>query len=558
MAQFELREESEDDEDAHMPGPASPQSPLLVDMDATSSSPHTFIAPDDHHVPDDPSHEESVDHAMEEEELDTADGMVLQEGVTQEGDKRSVYPQWGTAGRWGNAQSKRCSKVDINFNGHGNRAIPFCNCRCTDIAQMHSPQTKHCCNKPSNLVFFSRLWKLPFLLLAVFSSFCSAIFTVVQSASKESPTTPSLFQKISHMVKFLEDCSSRVTEIADVCARLEFTIAIDHETMATEAPPLPIVTDTCPLPALEVVEAAVFRESFARLVALITSPLRCITQSEAHFKSVIALVTPQGKASLMCCVEMGQNILGGGGGGKSSLVGNMLAAQRGTGAHKDKFLAPLESDLIKLSEKDCKLTGLSFGLSDQLVGFKVVSPTSATGDDMLSFGVTSNRSTAVLFSKSLKCSSHFLECLQRILVLMSGGLRCDGHVTHVEEVISFLQPLTFVHIATCNCTQVNQLIRSIADQVVNLHRHEWAAILRTLFTDPPFVINLCGVSTRVRTRAELEALLATIRSTEDLRTLWEPLAVHRKRPASAAQSIYEVNVGGECRFVVLLLSSFLH
>lgn len=542
----DVHEDSSDDDDDFL---ECIDSPLRVD--ATSTSTPSLIAPDDHHSPDeDQVFDEPFDHAMEEEELDLSEGMVLQEGVTQEGDKRSVYPQWGSAGRFGNAQSKRFSKVDINFEDYGNRATHVCNHRCTDIAQMYSPQTKYCCNKPSNLGYFSHLWKLPFLMLSALSSFYLAILTAVQTVTKESSTVPFLFEKISLLAQSLEDCSSRVTNSTQIYARLEFTIAIDHATILDEAPPLPIVAHTCPLPALELVESAVFKHSFCSLVALVITPLRHITRSVSHFKDAIDFVSPKGKASLMCCVEMGQNILGGGGGGKASLVGNLLTAQRGTGHYNYNYLAPLKTDLIKLSKKDHQLTGLCFGLSEQLAGFQVVTAESGAGEDQFNFEVTSNRSTVIQFSKSLKCPESFLDCLQRILVLMSGGLRGGGRAACVQDGISFLQPLSFDHIAAYNRVQVTQLIGSVAGLVVRLYRHEWAAILAPLFADPPFTILLSGVPTRVHTRSELESLLATIRSTEDLATTFSALAVHRKKPVETAIHLPEVNTGGECRFVI--------
>jgi hypothetical protein len=299
-----MYEETEEEEEEYVQGWERPESPLHIDSgddddddegeitDMTTSE----IAPE---------HEEG-EHEMDEEETNN-------ERISHEGDKRSVYPQWGTGGKWGNAQSKRFSKVTFDFGGYGPRVNTVQNHRCTDIAQLYSPQTKYFCNKPSNRGFHAGLWKLPMAILGFFSDFYQAILSVIKPKRGRTTTLTGVIHSIIQLVQGLEDYSSRVNETDMVYARMEFTIAIDHETIATQAPPLPITSETCPLSALEVVEAAVFKERFSNFVSVITTPLSHITQSASHFQAVVDFVGPQGKAALMCLTEMGVNTLGGGG-----------------------------------------------------------------------------------------------------------------------------------------------------------------------------------------------------------------------------------------------------
>lgn len=530
IACYHENEEGEEDDDAYQQGEDRPDSPLQVDhdvVDNTSLSPNAIEA-DETQDENDTIQVDTRDLEMEEEEKDLEEGMVQHGGGATEGDKRGVYPHWGTGGRYGNSQAKRNSKVKVNFENYGSRVTPVSNNWCTDIVQLYSPSTKFCCNKPSDKGFFAILWKLPLLLLGVFSAFTQAILSVVQTGTEKNTTDSDLLQTINKLVQGLEDYSSRVQNNKEVYARLEFTIAIDPTTIKQEAPPLPIIAETCPLPALEVVDAAQFKESFSRFVSLITTPLTYITRSMEHFNYVVECLSPEGKAALMCMTEMGVNTLGGGGVGKASALGNLLTSQKGTGNYSTHYLGPLENDLTKLNKRDYELTHLSFGLSELLVGFQLGATQSEAGLEGSTRPMTTNRSTVVLLSKSLKCPSAFLDCMQRVLLHMTGDLRASD-ITYCDQQISLLRPLKFGHIERYNQVQVTGLIRSIADLIVKLYRHEWAAILQTLFQEPPFTFMHQGTYIKITTKKGLEDHLATIRSTEDLRSIWASLACHRKK-----------------------------
>jgi hypothetical protein len=70
--------------------------------------------------------------------------------------------------------------------------------------------------------------------------------------------------------------------------------------------------------------------------------------------------------------------------------------------------------------------------------------------------------------------------------------------------------------------------------------------LKTLFVDPPFTIIINGTNRRVANGEELKVLLASIRSTEDIRNVWSPLGCRRKRPISGTvQDNRDVNDTGK-------------
>lgn len=550
IKEYEDDHESEEEEESYTPTEDVPDSPLRVDTVGGGSAylSTNRIEPDDTENEDGQLLEEERDHEMEEEEGDLEEGVGDWEENTREGrdgDKRSVHPHWGSGGRYGNAQFKRFSKVEINHQPEEARVKPIHSQWCTDIVQIYSPSTKFFCNKPASKGFFKVLWKLPLLLLGVMSAFTMAILNVVQSGTKEATTNSDLVERIKKLVQALEDYSSRVEDSTEVYARLEFTIAIDHETIEKEAPPLPIIGDTCPLPAMEIVGAVAFKKSFTTFVSHITTPLRYISQSVHHFRDCTKWLSPEGKAALMCVMEMGVNTLGGGGCGKATALGNLLGSQKGTGKYSENYLGPLATDLTKLSKKDYAMSHLSFGLSDTLVGFRVGVPQGETEEDETTFTVTSNRSTEVLLSKTLKCPSAFLDCMQRVLVHMTGDNRSANNVTNNDRGISLLQPLKFVRLENYDTVQVTAVIRAIADQIVKLYRQEWAAILGTLFVKPPFTLVHFGNSTRVRTKADLERILATLRSIADMDNLWQPLACHRKGVRAKNQDMTMIEKRGK-------------
>jgi hypothetical protein len=491
--------------------------PFFVGTDASSLPPH------DMRMLDSPEEvtEENVDEGSAENEQ--GDANDLQEGPAGQ---RAAYPQLGTAGHLGNAQTKPFFRVKINRDFNGARVHPVHTDRLTRIAQMYMPFTRFFFNKTTEQGFFNSLWRVRMLCLQCLSPFHTAIFSNLpddprtKKKRRVDPVTE-LTQLLTQLVKSLEDYHESIVTQDLIYSRWEVTIEIDLSASNEVVPTLPILPGTCPLDALVVVDAASFRASFSNLLSLMITPLSTMALSESSFDDVRAMTSPNAKAAIICVIEMAVNTLGGGGVGKNSILG-LLLKKHTRGIYDSRFLAPLSSDLTTISRQDHLVTGLFFGLSPEYLGFQCEHDEATD-----STSVTISKTLEFQVSKTLRCPKLFLDCLQRIFGQM---VSAGPHVVeHSLQTVSFLQEVEFPRIQQYNAVQVQQLFKSIAGFLLKLYRNEWADIIASKCENFPFQITAADEQDyTVSSPSDLKPHLIGIRCDRTLTSVWSSIRPNLK------------------------------